>query len=127
MPMPDHPKSRFLRPVAVPAAVHALFGLAALELHGQAGEDGIRPGVREIPARVLGDVPLSTPDSVVQRLVNRLDFDSYKELIRGLADFGDRQEGTEQPSDPGSPSLPYELDDVGGRGRAQVGRPYCYP
>jgi hypothetical protein len=29
-------------------------------------------------------------------LVERLDFDSYKELIRGLADFGDREQGTER-------------------------------
>ncbi len=56
----------------------------------------IAPGTREIPARVLGGVPMTAADSMVAQLVDELDFDSYKQLIRGLADFGDRREGTER-------------------------------
>ena len=59
-------------------------------------DEPIGPGVREIPGRVLGDVPLTEADETVKALVERLDFDSYKELIRGLAEFGDREQGTER-------------------------------
>ena len=43
---------------------------------------------------MLGGVPLTAQDSMVQRIVARLDFDSYKELLRGLTQFGDREQGT---------------------------------
>jgi hypothetical protein len=45
---------------------------------------------------ILGGVPLTAADSMVQGIVERLDFDSYREIIRGLADFGDREQGTER-------------------------------
>ena len=45
---------------------------------------------------VLGGVPLSPRDSVVKSLVDRLDLESYKELLRGLTQFGDRRQGTER-------------------------------
>jgi len=45
---------------------------------------------------VLGGVPLTAADSAVQNVVARLDFDSYKELVRGLTQFGDREQGTER-------------------------------
>jgi hypothetical protein len=58
-----------------------------------------RPG-QEVPERrmqgVLGGVPLTRADSAVKLIVDRLDFDSYKELIRGLTQFGDREQGTER-------------------------------
>ena len=40
--------------------------------------------------RVLGGVPMTAADSMQQRVVRLLDFDSYKELVRGLTQFGDR-------------------------------------
>ena len=43
---------------------------------------------------ILGGVPMSAADSARQRIVARLDFDSYKELVRGLTEFGDREQGT---------------------------------
>lgn len=52
--------------------------------------------VRPIPNGVLGNVPLTAADSAVQQLVGRLDYDSYVALIRGLAAFGDREQGTER-------------------------------
>lgn len=49
---------------------------------------------RPMPRNVLGGVPLSEQDSVVNLIVQRLDFDGYKELIRGLTQFGDRMQGS---------------------------------
>jgi len=67
------------------------------ELRGQgAGAPEIRPGSREIPPRVLGGVEMAEADLQIEALVSRLDFDSYKDLIRGLAAFGDREQGTER-------------------------------
>jgi hypothetical protein len=51
---------------------------------------------RPMPRGVLGGVPMTPADSMVQRLVDRLDFDSFQGLIRGLAGFGDREQGTER-------------------------------
>ncbi|MGH7502681.1 MAG: M28 family peptidase, partial [Longimicrobiales bacterium] len=45
---------------------------------------------------VLGGVPMTAEDSVVQAVVARLDFESYKNLILGLTQFGDREQGTER-------------------------------
>ena len=43
---------------------------------------------------ILGGVEFTVADSARQRLVDRLDFENYKELIRGLTQFGDREQGT---------------------------------
>jgi Zn-dependent M28 family amino/carboxypeptidase len=43
---------------------------------------------------VLGGVPMTPADSAVKSLVERLDFASYKGLIKGLTQFGDREQGT---------------------------------
>jgi hypothetical protein len=43
---------------------------------------------------VLGGVPMSAADSAIKSVVDRLDFDSYKNLIKGLTEFGDREQGT---------------------------------
>lgn len=83
----------------VPATAGLLLVAGAGEALAQGGGGEIGPGSREIPGqagRTLGNVPMTPADSMVQRLVERLDFDSYKELIRGLAQFGDRQQGTER-------------------------------
>lgn len=55
-----------------------------------------REGPRPIPRGVLGGVELSAEEEAVQALVERLSVDSYKELIEGLAEFGDREQGTER-------------------------------
>jgi hypothetical protein len=53
-----------------------------------------------VPGRgVLGDVPLTAADSAVQPIVDRLDFQSYKNLVWGLAQFGDRMQGTQRNLD----------------------------
>jgi hypothetical protein len=48
---------------------------------------------------VLGGVPMTAADSMVKAVVDRLDFDSYKNLIRGLTQFGDREQGTQRNVD----------------------------
>lgn len=45
---------------------------------------------------VLGGVPFTAEDSLVQQVVQRLDFESYQDLVEGLAQFGDRRQGTER-------------------------------
>jgi hypothetical protein len=52
------------------------------------------PVLRRNLRNILGGVPMSATDSMHQRIVDRLDFDSYKELVRGLTEFGDREQGT---------------------------------
>jgi len=52
------------------------------------------PVLRRNLRNILGGVPMTEVDSMHQRIVGRLDFDSYKELIRGLTEFGDREQGT---------------------------------
>jgi len=73
----------------------ALLGVTAAGAQAQGGR-GQDAGPRVIPRGVLGGVPFTATDSLVQSVVGRLDFDSYKSLIRGLADFGDRRQGTER-------------------------------
>ena len=43
---------------------------------------------------VLGGVPMTAADSVIKEVVGLLDFESYNSLIRGLTEFGDREQGT---------------------------------
>jgi len=61
---------------------------------------GRQGGAGQAPARslrgVLGGVSMSTADSAIEAVVARLDFDSYKGIIRGLTQFGDREQGTER-------------------------------
>ncbi|SVC44034.1 uncharacterized protein METZ01_LOCUS296888, partial [marine metagenome] len=45
-------------------------------------------------SRVLGNMELTAADNVVKGVVDRLDFESYKALIKGLTEFGDREQGT---------------------------------
>jgi len=60
---------------------------------GQSRQEALR---QRIMQRVLGGVPMTAEDSMAQRIVERLDFDNYKALIKGLAGFGDREQGTER-------------------------------
>ena len=52
------------------------------------------PVLRRSLRGILGGVELSAADSMTQRVVRRLDFESYKEILRGLTQFGDREQGT---------------------------------
>ena len=52
------------------------------------------PTLRRSVRNILGGVPMTAADSMHQRVVSLLDFDSYKELLRGLTQFGDREQGT---------------------------------
>ena len=52
------------------------------------------PTLRRNVRNILGGVPMTDADSMHQRVVSLLDFDSYKELVRGLTQFGDREQGT---------------------------------
>jgi hypothetical protein len=52
-----------------------------------------------IPGGVLGGLPMTAADSMVKRIVERLDFNAYKETIRGLTRFGDREQGTQRNVD----------------------------
>ena len=49
-----------------------------------------------IPRGVLGGVPMTAQDSMIHSITSRLDFASYKATIKGLAQFGDREQGTER-------------------------------
>jgi hypothetical protein len=67
-------------------------GAAGDSAGGRGGQQ--RPAATRNLTRVLGGVSMTAADSAVQAVVARLDFDSYKELIRGLTLFGDREQGT---------------------------------
>jgi Peptidase family M28 len=72
-------------------------GAADTTAAGRGRQGGGRQGapVRNL-RNVLGGVPLTAEDSAVKRIVERLEFDGYKSLVKGLTQFGDRQQGTER-------------------------------
>ncbi len=76
------------------AAGFALACVAPAAAQQEDEPDFERPGVRL--GGVLGGVELTSDELVVAGIVDRLDFDSYVSLIEGLAEFGDRQQGTER-------------------------------
>ncbi len=60
---------------------------------GRLGSAGAVSPTRNLRG-VLGGVPMTAEDSAVKAIVDRLDFASYKDLIKGLTQFGDREQGT---------------------------------
>ena len=52
------------------------------------------PLLRRNTGGVLGGVELTAAEQMHGRVVRRLDFDSYKEILFGLTQFGDREQGT---------------------------------
>ena len=72
-----------------------LLGPAALSGQDRGSGQQARPDDRRL-ARILGGVEMTAADSAVKAVVDRLDFDSYKEILRGLTEFGDREQGTER-------------------------------
>ena len=79
--------------IAFSAAV--LLAPPALSAQDRGSGEQARPDDRRL-RRVLGDLEMTAADSAVKAVVDRLDFDSYKEILRGLTGFGDRQQGTER-------------------------------
>lgn len=84
--------------------VTLLFLLMAPSVGAQVTGATRRDSTQQRPARnpmrgVLGSVPMTAADTVVKALVERLDFDSYKSLIKGLTEFGDREQGTQRNAD----------------------------
>ncbi len=67
----------------------------ALSAQDRGSGEQARPDDRRL-RRVLGDLEMTAADSAVKAVVDRLDFDSYKEILRGLTGFGDREQGTER-------------------------------
>lgn len=104
----DYTRVRTLQSAAAhsPAdrAMHKIILTLALTISSvagaQAGQPPAQQGQRPAqppagPGRgVLGGVPMTAADSMVKSLVDRLDFASYKGLIKGLTEFGDREQGT---------------------------------
>ena len=79
--------------IAFSAAV--LLAPPALSAQDRGSGEQARPDDRRL-RRVLGDLEMTAADSAVKAVVDRLDFDSYKEILRGLTGFGDREQGTER-------------------------------
>ena len=88
----------------------ALMSWTPVSVDAQAGQQarrGGRGGQQQGPRvrnprstrRVLGGVPMTAADSVIQAVVERLDFDSYKNILKGLTEFGDREQGTQRNAD----------------------------
>ena len=88
---------------AVAVAAAAALGFAPL---GAQNTTATRPdsAARQRPAPnptrgVLGSVAMTAADSGIKAVVDRLDFNSYKALIKGLTQFGDREQGTKRNED----------------------------
>ncbi|MCI0433730.1 MAG: M28 family metallopeptidase [Gemmatimonadetes bacterium] len=83
---------------AVPVAAQGrgAAGDTAAARQAQAGRQGGQGQPGRNLGGVLGGVAMTATDSAIQSVVARLDFDSYKEIIRGLTQFGDREQGTER-------------------------------
>ena len=98
--LPGRPSGALRSLVVAGLALTALALPEVLAAQGQLTPQTPRPAVQGQPERnlrgVLGGVPMTAADSAVQTLVERLDFDSYKALIKGLTEFGDREQGTER-------------------------------
>jgi hypothetical protein len=73
------------------AALVALIGVPVI---GRVQAQQPRPAPAGPGRGVLGGVPMTAADSAVKAVVDRLDFESYKALIKGLTQFGDREQGT---------------------------------
>ncbi|MGQ0766394.1 MAG: M20/M25/M40 family metallo-hydrolase [Gemmatimonadota bacterium] len=85
--------------IAAPAAAQARPDSTRPPAAQQGTNQNRQPAAPPIPRGVLGGVPMNAADSMVKSVVDRLDFDSYKNLIRGLTRFGDREQGTQRNAD----------------------------
>jgi len=83
---------RFARVPFVGVLAAVVLFTAAPPVHAQqTQQDGVRP----IPRGVLGDVALTPADEAARPIVERLSLESYTQLVYELAQFGDREQGTE--------------------------------
>lgn len=82
-----------------PVSVDAQAGQQARRGDRGAQQQGRRVRNPRSTRRVLGGVPMTAADSVIQAVVERLDFDSYKNILKGLTEFGDREQGTQRNAD----------------------------
>jgi hypothetical protein len=84
--------------VALAAATSTLPSVLAAQTGSRQNQEERRvsdpPVLRRSLRAILGGVPMTPADSAHQDVVRRLDFDSYKEILRGLTEFGDREQGT---------------------------------
>ncbi len=98
------------RALLILGSAAALLSWTPIHVDAQAGQQARRggrgaqqqgPRVRNPRStrRVLGGVPMTAADSVIQAVVERLDFDSYKNILKGLTEFGDREQGTQRNAD----------------------------
>ena len=92
---------RVLRVCLTSCAITAMIAGSALPATAQqrtgSPQDGRAsdpPTLRRNVRNILGGVPMTAADSMHQSVVRLLEFDSYKELVRGLTQFGDREQGT---------------------------------
>ena len=92
---PRHAPAHAGRLFVIAFSLVALFGPIALSAQDRGSGQQARPDDRRL-ARVLGELEMTAADSAVAAVVDRLDFDSYKEILRGLTTFGDREQGTER-------------------------------
>ena len=97
----DFPASSVLRVRLTSCAVSVIIAMSAMPAEAQAGDVPQQerrasdpPTLRRNVRNILGGVPMTAADSMHQRVVRLLEFDSYKELVRGLTQFGDREQGT---------------------------------
>lgn len=84
-----------LRCLAAASRVVMASGLLAVTAIPVVGQRRPQPPPRNLRG-VLGGVEMTPADSMIQQVVGRLSLDSYKELLRGLTQFGDREQGTDR-------------------------------
>ena len=92
-------RSRFVLIGLVSLMANPYHAPARAQASGAQG--GGRPPVQAgVPGRgVLGGVPMTAIDSAIKAIVDRLDFQSYQGLVKGLTEFGDREQGTQRNAD----------------------------
>jgi len=93
--------SRVLRVCLTSCAITAIIAVPAVPAAAQQPTGSPQdarasdpPTLRRNVRNILGGVPMTAADSMHQRVVRLLEFDSYKELVRSLTQFGDREQGT---------------------------------
>ena len=97
----DFPASSVLRVCLTSCAASVIIAMSAMPAEAQTGavpqqerRASDPPTLRRNVRNILGGVSMTAADSMHQRVVRLLEFDSYKELVRGLTQFGDREQGT---------------------------------